>query len=47
MSATVLFAIDHHDKPLALGIGGAFALIALGLVGLAFWIGRTRDDESE
>ncbi len=41
------FAIANHDKPLAFGIGGGFALIALGLVVLAFWIGRTRDDERE
>jgi hypothetical protein len=47
MSILVEFAIANHDKPVALGVGGAFALIAVGLVGLGFWIGRTRDDERE
>ncbi|MCW3008193.1 MAG: hypothetical protein JWP17_2819 [Solirubrobacterales bacterium] len=47
MSTTVLFAIANNDKPLALGIGLGFALIALALVVFGFWIGRTRDDEAE
>jgi hypothetical protein len=47
MSILVEFAIANNDKPLAFGIGGGFALIALGLVLLGFWIGRSRDDERE
>jgi hypothetical protein len=47
MSILVELAIANNDKPLAFGIGGGFALIALGLVILGFWIGRSRDDERE
>ena len=41
------FAIANNDKPLAFGIGGGFALVAVGLVLLAFWIDRPRDDERD
>jgi hypothetical protein len=47
MFTTVLLAIADDDKPLAFGIGGGFALIALALVLFAVYIGRDRDDERE
>jgi hypothetical protein len=47
MSILVAFATSNDDKPVALGIGVAFALIALGLVLFGFWFGRSRDDERE